>query len=108
MSKSEAAPKAHVKVIATNRRARFDYHVERKIECGIALRGTEVKALREGSVQLSDAYAVGQRGELYLLNAQISHYGPAGPLVNHELKRSRKLLLHRSEIATLPAQHQRA
>jgi SsrA-binding protein len=109
MSKSsEAAPKAHVKVIATNRRARFDYHVESKIECGIELRGTEVKALREGSVQLSDAYAVGQRGELYLLNAQISHYGPAGPLVNHELKRSRKLLLHRREIDRLLDQQQRS
>ena len=91
----------HVKVIAQNRRARFDYHIESKIECGIALTGTEVKALRESSAQLSDAYAIGKDGELFLFNAQIPHYKPAGPLLNHEPKRTRKLLLHRREISTL-------
>jgi len=94
--KKAAAPKEgapHVKIIARNKRATFDYYVEERLECGVALRGTEVKSLREHSAQLSDAYAVGQHGELVLLNAQIPQYGPAGPLGNHEPKRTRKLLL---------------
>jgi SsrA-binding protein len=91
----------HVKVITTNRRARFEYHVESKIECGIALTGTEVKSLREGSAQLSDAYAIPKGHEIWLLNAQIPHYKPAGPLQNHDPKRTRKLLLHRGEIERL-------
>ena len=91
----------HVKVITTNRRARFEYHVESKLECGIALTGTEVKSLRDGSAQLSDAYAIPKSGELWLLNAQIPPYKPAGPLLNHDPKRTRKLLLHRREISQL-------
>lgn len=102
------AKKEHVKVITNNRRARFDYHVESKVECGIQLTGTEVKALREGSAQMSDAYAVEQRGELYLMNLQIPQYKPAGPLANHEPKRQRKLLLHRREIDKLFEQQQKA
>jgi SsrA-binding protein len=98
----------HVKVIVQNRRARFDYHIESKIECGIALTGTEVKALRESSAQLSDAYAIGDGGELFLFNAQIPHYKPAGPLLNHEPKRTRKLLLHRREIDRLQEAQQKA
>jgi len=105
---SEAAGKPHVKLIAKNRRAFFDYHVEARVECGIALTGTEVKSLRDGSAQLSDAYAVGQRGELFLFNAQIPPYKPAGPLQNHEPKRTRKLLLHRREIDRLLEQQQKA
>src|SRR2546429_10030051 len=88
----------HDKVITTNRRARFEYHVEGKVECGIALTGTEVKSLREGSAQLSDAYAIPKGHELWLLNAQIPPYKPAGPLQNHDPKRTRKLLLHRPEV----------
>jgi SsrA-binding protein len=102
----EGAP--HVKIIARNRRATFDYYVEERLECGVALRGTEVKSLREHSAQLSDAYAVGQHGELMLLNAQIPQYGPAGPLGNHEPKRTRKLLLHRREIDKLLEKQQKA
>jgi len=98
----------HVKVIATNRKARFDYHVESKVECGIVLVGTEVKSLRDGSAQLSDAYAIPKSGELWLLNAQIPPYKPAGPLQNHEPKRTRKLLLHRREIDRLEEQQQKA
>jgi len=63
--------------------------------------GTEVKSLRENSAQLSDAYAIGKGGELFLFNAQIPPYKPAGVLSNHEPKRTRKLLLHRREIAKL-------
>jgi SsrA-binding protein len=109
--KKAAAPKEgapHVKIIARNRRATFDYYVEERLECGVALRGTEVKSLREHSAQLSDAYAVGQHGELMLLNAQIPQYGPAGPLGNHEPKRTRKLLLHRREIDKLLEKQQKA
>ncbi|HWE23930.1 MAG TPA: SsrA-binding protein SmpB, partial [Myxococcales bacterium] len=105
---SEGQPKAHVKVIAKNRRAHFDYYVESRVEAGIALTGTEVKSLREGSAQLSDSYAIGQRGELFLLNAQIPPYKPAGPLLNHEPKRTRKLLLHRREIERLLEKQQKA
>ncbi len=91
----------HVKLITQNRRARFDYHVESKVEAGVALTGTEVKALREGSAQLSDAYAAGKGGELWLYNVNIPHYKPAGPLLNHDPKRARKLLLHKHEIEKL-------
>lgn len=110
MAAKQAAPAAgtaHIKVIVNNRRARFDYHVESKVECGLVLTGTEVKSLREGTVQLSDAYAVQQRGDLYLMNMQVAHYGPAGPLLNHEPKRARKLLLHRREIDKLFEQQQK-
>ena len=99
---------AHVKIITNNRRARFDYHVESKLECGIALSGTEVKSLREGSAQMSDAYAMGKGGELFLYNLQIPPYKPAGPLSNHEPKRPRKLLLHRREIDRLDEAQQKA
>ena len=104
---SEGGAKAHVKLIAKNRRALFDYHVESRVEAGISLTGTEVKSLREGSAQLSDAYAVGQHGELFLLNAQIPPYKAAGPLLNREPKRTRKLLLHRREIDRLLEQQQK-
>ena len=98
----------HVKVITQNRRARFDYHIESKVECGIALTGTEVKSLRENSAQLSDAYAIGKGGELFLFNAQIPPYKPAGVLANHEPKRTRKLLLHRREIDRLQEAQQKS
>jgi SsrA-binding protein len=97
----------HVKLVAKNRRALFDYTVESRVEAGIQLLGTEVKSLREGRLQLSDAYAVGQRGELVLLNADIAPYAPAGPLLNHQSKRTRKLLLHRREIDRLLEQQQK-
>ncbi len=99
---------AHVKIVAHNRCARFDYHIESKVECGVALTGTEVKSLREGSAQLSDAYAMGKGGELFLFNAQIPPYKPAGPLSNHDPKRTRKLLLHRREIDRLQEAQQKA
>lgn len=98
----------HLKVITTNRRARFDYHVESKLECGLALLGTEVKSLRDNSAQLSDAYAIAKSGELWLFNAQIPPYGPAGPLSNHDPKRTRKLLLHRREIDRLAEAQQKS
>ena len=91
----------HIKIVAQNRKALFEYTVEKRLECGIVLVGTEVKSLRAGSCQLSDAYAVGQRGELVLLNMQIAAYGPAGILANHPGKRARKLLAKKREIDQL-------
>ena len=103
----DAGDKAHVKLIAKNRRATFDYSVESRHEAGIQLTGTEVKSLRAGKLQLSDAYAVGQRGELVLQNADIAIYEPAGPLANHAPKRTRKLLMHKREIEKLLEKQQK-
>ncbi len=84
-----------------NRRALHEYFIEAKIECGIMLVGSEVKALREGHAQLQDAYAHIQAGELYLSKAHIDPYAKAAIVYNHEPKRDRKLLVHRKEIAKL-------
>jgi SsrA-binding protein len=83
--------------IAKNKRARHDYHILETWEAGIALLGTEVKALRDGRANLTDAYGVLKDGEVYLLNLHIGHYETGGTF-NHEPTRTRKLLLHRSEI----------
>lgn len=86
--------------VATNRRARQKFEVVEKFEAGIALLGTEVKALREGNAQMGDAYAVVKDGEVWLRNLHIPHYAPA-TINNHEPERPRKLLLHRAEIERL-------
>jgi SsrA-binding protein len=83
--------------IARNRRARFDYHILETWEAGIVLTGTEVKALRAGKANISDAYAVVNSGEVFLLNLNIPPY-EQGNRHNHEPTRTRKLLLHRREI----------
>ncbi len=89
-----------VQSIARNRRARHDYHVLDSWEAGIVLSGTEVKSLREGKANLTDAYGVVKDGEVWLLNLHISPY-ERGTHFNHEPTRSRKLLLHRKEIRKL-------
>ncbi len=86
-----------IKIITTNRKARHDYHIEDRLEAGLVLQRTEVKALREGRANLQDAYCAAQGGEMYLLNAHISPYSH-GNLNNHEPLRPRKLLLQRREI----------
>jgi SsrA-binding protein len=86
-----------VKIIAENRKARAAYTVDEKLEAGLQLQGSEVKALREGTANLSDAYALPKGSELYLLNAHIGSYKPAN-VFTHEPLRGRKLLLHRAEI----------
>lgn len=86
--------------VATNRRARHKFEFLDTFEAGIQLRGTEVKALREGKAQLSDAYAVVDDGEVWLRNFHIPPYAPASR-ENHEPERPRKLLLHRYEIERL-------
>jgi SsrA-binding protein len=88
------------KSVARNKRARHDYHILETHEAGLVLTGTEVKSLREGKANLSDAYGVVRDGEVWLLNAHISAYGSGG-YVNHDPIRSRKLLLHRREIRRL-------
>lgn len=87
--------------VAENRRARFDYKLEDKFEAGIELVGTEVKSLRLGQCSLNEAH-VGPKGDdIYLLNANIPEYQQAGPKMQHEPKRPRKLLLHKREINKL-------
>jgi SsrA-binding protein len=88
------------KLVATNRRARFEYEILDTFEAGLVLRGPEVKSLRAGRANLSDSYAIVRRGEAFLLNAHVSPYEQAGR-ENPDAKRERKLLLHRREIARL-------
>jgi|SRR5687768_6429123 len=88
------------KLVADNRRARFDYEIIDTYEAGIELKGPEVKSLRAGRTSLADSYAVVKAGELYLVNAYIPEYREANRF-NHETRRPRKLLLHRREIDKL-------
>lgn len=88
------------KVIASNRRARHLYSIVETYECGMVLVGTEVKSLREGKANLVDAFATVDHGEVWLRNLHIPEY-TQGTWTNHEPRRTRKLLLHRSEISRL-------
>ena len=85
------------KDIINNRHAFFEYHIDDKYEAGIALLGTEVKSVMLGRIQLKESYVAVKDGEVWLLNAHISHYSH-GNKNNHEPLRTRKLLLHRKEI----------
>jgi SsrA-binding protein len=89
-----------IKVVADNRRARFDYEILQAFEAGIELKGSEVKSLRLGRTNLAESYAAMKGGELYLLNCNIPEYREANRF-NHEPKRPRKLLLHGKEIGKL-------
>ncbi len=88
------------RTVATNRRARFDYEIEERFEAGIVLSGSEVKSLRAGKASLSDSFARVQGGEIWLENMHIAPYEQAGHKP-HDLRRTRKLLLHRKEIERL-------
>ena len=88
------------KLIAENRRARYDYFIESTLEAGLQLTGTEVKSLRNGRANIAESYASVEGREIVLINANIPEYGPANRF-NHEPKRPRKLLLHRKEIDKL-------
>ena len=90
----------HVKIIATNRKARHNYHISDEIEAGIVLVGTEVKSIREGRVNLKEAYADIKNNEVFLRNLNVTPY-PYAYYDNHDPKRARKLLLHRREIDRL-------
>ncbi len=95
------APKSESgKLVAENRKARFNYDIEEKLEAGIVLTGSEVKSLRSGKANITESYASTEDGELYLINAHIAEYTQAGR-ANHEPTRRRKLLVHRRELGRL-------
>lgn len=96
--KSKKAPSA---TIALNKKARYDYHIEDRIEAGIALQGWEVKSLREGKVQIGDGYVLLKDGEAFLLGGLITPMLSASSHVDTDPRRTRKLLLHKQEIARL-------
>ncbi len=99
MAKRKSGKDAKGSTVAFHRRARFDYEIESRYDAGIVLVGTEIKSIREGQVTLSEGFARFRGHELYLYNVHIAHYGPARE--NHELTRTRKLLLHRRELNRL-------
>jgi len=96
----EKKKNAEGKIVVSNRKAYHLYSIEDKIEAGIVLQGSEVKSLREGNADISDAYVVIENGEAFLHQAHIAEYKNSGYL-NHNPKRVRKLLLHRHEISRL-------
>ncbi|MFN3778267.1 MAG: SsrA-binding protein SmpB [Brevundimonas aurantiaca] len=99
-------PQPKSKVIAENRRARFDYFLEDNIEAGIQLLGTEIKSLRDGRANIAESYAAVEGREIVLINADIPPYKQANRF-NHEPRRPRKLLLHRKQIDKLMGAVQR-
>ncbi|MDX1888792.1 SsrA-binding protein SmpB [Mycolicibacterium sp. 050158] len=98
--KVDEATRRNNQVVATNRRARHNYSILETFEAGVALMGTEVKALRDGQASLADAFATVDDGEIWLRNVHIPEYHH-GSWTNHAPRRNRKLLLHRSQIDTL-------
>ena len=91
------------RVVTTNRRANYDYFIDETIETGIVLQGTEIKAIRDGKISISEAYARIQGDELWLIGANISPYSH-GSYTNHEPDRPRKLLVHKKQIRELRAE----
>ena len=83
-----------------NRKARFDYFIEEEYEAGIALTGTEIKSIRNGNCNIKDCYGIVKNGEVFLLNMYIGEY-KEGNIFNHDEDRTRKLLMHKSEIRKL-------
>lgn len=91
---------SNIKVVATNRKARYEYFIEETFEAGLVLRGTEIKSVRAANVSIREAYVSIESGEAFLLGAHIAPYDPASRQ-NHEPTRPRKLLLHRRELNRL-------
>ena len=100
MSKAPVKEFDKAKIVAENRRARYEYFVEERFEAGIELRGTEVKALRTGEGSIAESYATVDGDEVFLINSSIPQYGSGG-YVNHEPRRRRRLLMRAREIAKL-------
>ena len=100
------AKRAEIKIIADNRKARYAYAIDDTIEAGIVLTGSEVKSLRSGKTTIGESYAHAKDGEIFLVNAYIPEYTQASRF-NHEPKRTRKLLLHKREVAKLAVAAQR-
>jgi SsrA-binding protein len=88
-------------LIAENRRARFEYHIEEEYECGVVLSGWEVKAIRSGQIQLTDGYVVIKNGELWLIGCRINALRSASTHVSPEADRTKKLLMNKEEIRRL-------
>lgn len=103
MNRPEPKVRSGDRVVAQNRKARHEYHILETWEAGLVLQGTEVKSLREGKANLSDAFATITNGELWLYNMHVSPY-EQGNRFNHDPLRVRKLLLHRSELRKLVGQ----
>jgi SsrA-binding protein len=93
-------PEPRFKIVADNRKARFNYSIQEAFEAGVALTGSEVKSLRQGKASIAESYAATRDGELWLYNSNITEYKQAGRF-NHAPKRPRKLLLHRRQINKL-------
>ncbi|MEN2494509.1 MAG: SsrA-binding protein [Hyphomicrobiaceae bacterium hypho_1] len=89
------------KIVAENRRARFEYHIEHTLEAGLQLTGTEVKSLRQGQANISESYASVENAGIFLINSNVAEYTQAGTFFQHEPKRPRKLLLHKREIVRI-------
>jgi SsrA-binding protein len=98
-----AKPSSGEKLIASNKKALHDYFIVQKLEAGVVLTGTEVKALRDGKANLKDAYVIFKNGEAYLFGLHISPYSH-GNIQNHDPDRTRKLLLHKRELEKLHSQ----
>ncbi len=98
---SKKKPKVQSNTIALNKKAKFDYHIHERFEAGLALEGWEVKSMRAGKVQLTDTYVLLQRGEAFLLGCNITPLNTASTHVQADPRRTRKLLLHKTEIARL-------
>ena len=91
-----------IKIINSNSKARFNYFLEDFLECGIELKGSEIKSIRKSGASLNDSYIVIRSGEAYILNMHIAPY-EQGNIFNHDPNRTRKLLLHKKEIKKLEA-----
>lgn len=102
MGKDKKQADENSRVVCRNRRARYEYEIQEQIECGVVLRGSEVKSIRDGKVSLEEAYAKIKEGELWLVGCDIALY-PQANIMNHEPRRERKLLLHRRELAKFAA-----
>jgi SsrA-binding protein len=89
------------KIVAENRKARYEFAISDTYEAGIALTGTEVKSLRQGQANIAESYASAEQSGIMLINAHIPEYKQAGPFYNHEPRRPRRLLLHKKEIHKL-------
>lgn len=101
MAKKKKKTVSHSGEIATNRKALRDFHISDKFEAGIELRGTEVKSIRDGKLNISDAFARVENGQVFLYGCDIQPWQTAGTWYNHESKRPRRLLLHKKEIIKL-------
>ncbi len=98
MAKAAPADDPNARVVCRNRRARHEYELLQQLECGVVLQGSEVKSIRDNKISIEEAYVKVSKGEVWLLNCDISEY-PQATYMNHEPRRPRKLLLRKREVA---------